>query len=169
MKATSGFKFFVALSFAAVLAACQPLSETSLSPSSGLKAGDTQFYPSNSFIDQAKVSFHNGDYGLAEMNYRKAVELEPKDVEAWLGLAASYDELRRFDLADGAYKKVLIMMPTNAIVYNNAGYSQLLRGNLVKARELLARAAELEPNNPLIINNVALLGQSEKSIKRTVL
>ena len=169
MKAASGFKFFVALSFAAVLAACQPLSETSLSPSSGLNAGETQFYPSNSFIDQAKVSFHNGDYGLAEMNYRKAVELEPKDVEAWLGLAASYDELRRFDLADGAYKKVLDMMPTNAIVYNNAGYSQLLRGNLVKARELLAKAAELEPNNPLIVNNVALLGQSEKSIKRNVL
>ena len=169
MKATSGFKFFVALSFAAVLAACQPLSETSLTPSSGLKAGDTQFYPSNSFIDQAKVSFHNGDYGLAEMNYRKAVELEPKDVEAWLGLAATYDELRRFDLADGAYKNVLDMEPTNAVIYNNAGYSQLLRGNLKKARELLTKASELDPNSPLIANNIVLLGESEKSIKRNVL
>ena len=169
MKAAPGFKFIAALALAGALGACQPLSEGGVAQSSVQKAGDTQYYPSNAYIDQAKISFHNSDYGLAEINFRKAVELEPKDVEAWLGLAATYDELRRFDLADGAYKKVLAMMPRNAIVYNNAGYSQLLRGNLVKARELLARAAELEPNNPLIINNVVLLGQSEKSIKRTVL
>ena len=169
MKGVSGLKLCAALSLSAFLAACQPSAENRLLQGSGLKVEDAQFYPSDSFIRQAKVSFHNGDYGVAETNYRKAVELEPKDVEAWLGLAATYDELRRFDLADGAYMKLLDMMPTNATIYNNAGYSQLLRGNLKKARELLTKASELAPNDPLIANNVALLGRSEKSIKRTVL
>ena len=169
MNAALGFKFGTAVLLSAFLAACQPSSENRLLQGSGLKSEDAQFFPSDGFIRQAKVNFHNGDYGLAETNFRKAVELEPKDVEAWLGLAATYDELRRFDLADGAYMKVIEMVPTNAIVYNNAGYSQLLRGDLKKAREFLTKAAELDPNNPLIANNVMLLGKSEKAIKRTVL
>ena len=169
MDATLGFKLLGAIAVSVCLSACQPSAENRLLQPSGLKTEDAQFYPSDSFVRQAKVSFHNGDYGNAELNFRKAVELEPKDVEAWVGLAATYDELRRFDLADSAYMKVLSMAPTNATIYNNAGYSQLLRGNLKKARELLTKAAELDPNNPLIANNIALLGQSEKSIKRTVL
>lgn len=169
MTAASGLKMLLVFPLGALLAACQPSTENRALQSSGLKMEDAQFYPSDSYIRQAKVSFHNGDFGLAEQNYRKAVELEPKDVEAWLGLAATYDELRRFDLADGAYMKVLDMMPTNAVVYNNAGYSQLLRGNLKKARELLTKASELSPNDPQIANNLVLLGRSEKAIKRQVL
>ena len=169
MNIELGLKIFAALSISAVLAACQPSAENRLLQGSGLKTEDAQFYPSDGYIRQAKVSFHNSDFGLAEINYRKAVELEPKDVEAWLGLAATYDELRRFDLADAAYMKLLALMPTNAIAYNNAGYSHLLRGDLKKARELLTRASGLDPNNPLIANNLMLLGKSEKAIKRTAL
>ena len=134
-----------------------------------MKMEDPQFYPSDNFLRTAKVSFHNGDYGLAEINYRKAVELEPKDLEAWLGLAATYDQLRRFDLADGAYQKVLMLAPANATVYNNAGYSQLLRGDIKRARFFLLKAYDLDPNNPYIANNIVLLGQSGKSIKRDLL
>jgi len=127
---------------------------------------DAKFYPSDEYIRMAKVNFRNGDYGLAEKNYRKAVEVTPKDAEAWLGLAASYDRLRRFDLADNAYKQVLQLGYNNAAVLNNAGYSQLLRGDLKSARRFLLKAYELEPDNPYIVNNIALLGESEKSVKR---
>ena len=127
---------------------------------------DAKFYPSDEYIRMAKVNFRNGDYGLAERNYRKAVEVTPKDAEAWLGLAASYDRLRRFDLADNAFEKVLQLGYNNAVVLNNAGYSQLLRGDLKSARRFLLKAYELEPENPYIVNNIALLGESEKSVKR---
>ena len=49
---------------------------------------------------------------------------------------------------------------------NNAGYSQLLRGDLPSARRFLLRAYELEPDNPYIQNNLKLLGESEKRVKR---
>ncbi|TMJ35509.1 MAG: tetratricopeptide repeat protein, partial [Alphaproteobacteria bacterium] len=68
-----------------------------------MKLEDPKFYPSDDYIRMGKVHFRNGDYGLAEQKFRKAVEVTPKDAEAWLGLAASYDQLRRFDLADNAY------------------------------------------------------------------
>ena len=54
-------------------------------------------------VDTEHYARVKGNYGLAEENYRKAVELGPRDLDAWLGLAASYDRLKRFDLADRAY------------------------------------------------------------------
>ena len=152
-----------------LLSACQPSAENRLLEESGMTLEDPKFYPSDDYIRMAKVNFRNGDYGLAERNYRKAVEVTPRDVEAWLGLAASYDRLRRFDLADNAYEKVLQLGAKNAAILNNAGYSQLLRGDLVSARRLLLRAYELEPENPYIVNNLNLLGESEKSVKRATL
>jgi Flp pilus assembly protein TadD len=130
------------------------------------KVEDAAFFPSDDYLRMGKVYFRNESYGLAAQSYQKAVEVTPKDAEAWLGLAASYDHLRRFDLADQAYEKVLQLASQNAAILNNAGYSQLLRGNLKSARKFLLRAYELEPDNPYIQNNLKLLGESEKSVKR---
>ena len=155
------------VAFGVLLAGCQPSAENRLLQESGMAMEDPKFYPSDDYIRMAKVNFRNGDYGLAESNYRKAVEVTPKDAEAWLGLAASYDQLRRFDLADNAYQKVLQLGAKNAAILNNAGYSQILRGDFKSARRFLLKAYELEPENPYIVNNIALLGESEKSVKRT--
>jgi Flp pilus assembly protein TadD len=152
-----------------LLAGCKPSLENQLLDESGLTTEDAKFYPSDDYIRMGKVHFRNRDYGLAEKNFRKAVEVTPTDVEAWLGLAASYDQLRRFDLADNAYKKVLSMQSKNAVIYNNAGYSHLLRGNTEKARYYLLKANELDPDNPYIAHNLELLGQTSKTVKRASL
>ena len=131
------------------------------------KVEDAAFFPSDDYTRMGKVYFRNESYGLAAQSFQKAVEVTPKDAEAWLGLAASYDHLRRFDLADQAYAKVLQLGADNAAILNTAGYSQLLRGDLKSARRFLLRAYELEPSNPYIQNNLKLLGESEKSVKRS--
>ncbi len=151
---------------AGAVAACQPSAENRLLKESGMTLEDPKFYPSDDYVRQGKVHFRNGDFGLAEENYRKALEVTPKDSEAWLGLAASYDKLRRFDLADKAYVQVAKYGHDNPIVLNNAGYSQLMRGNLAGARKLLLRAYDLDPDNPYIANNLELLGESKNSVKR---
>lgn len=156
----------VLLLFGTGLIACTS-QENKLLAGSGMTAEDAQFYPSDEYIRQAKVYFRNENYGLAAQAYQKAVEVTPKDAEAWLGLAASYDHLRRFDLADQAYERVLALAATNAAILNNAGYSQLMRGNLESARRFLLKAYELEPDNPYIQNNLRLLGESERSVKRS--
>lgn len=152
-----------------LLCGCQPSVENRLLSGSGMTMEDPKFYPSDDYLRTGKVSFHNADYGSAELNFRKAVEVTPKDAEAWLGLAATYDQLRRFDEADNAYEKVLQLGVKNAAILNNAGYSKLLRGDLKGARRFLLKAYELEPDNPYIVNNIALLGESEKRVKRTSL
>src|SRR6476661_6248479 len=50
-------------------------------------------------LSLGKKYFRTSNYGLAEKHFRAAVEKHPRDAEAWIGLAASYDRLRRFDLA----------------------------------------------------------------------
>jgi Flp pilus assembly protein TadD len=153
---------------AILLAACQPVSsENKLLQESGDTLEDPNFYPSDGWLRHGKVSFKNGDFGKAEYSFRKAVEQTPKDREAWLGLAASYDQLRRFDMADTAYEQVYKLGKNDAVTLNNVGYSMLLRGNLSGARKFLLRAYELDPENPYIVHNIELLGESGKQVKRT--
>jgi Flp pilus assembly protein TadD len=151
------------------VAACQPSTENRALLESGMKLEDPKYYPSDNFVRMGKVYYRNGQYGLAEESFRKAVEQTPTDSEAWLGLAATYDQLRRFDLADQAYLRIAKVAIDDPVVLNNAGYSQLLRGNTASARRFLLRAHELDPDNPYIANNLALLGETGKTVKRVPL
>ncbi len=95
-----------------------------------------------------KEHFRARHYGLAEMHFRRAVESRKDDAEAWLGLAASYDELKRYRLADRA--------PTPEFL-NNRGYSYLLRGDLRRASQDLSEAQAKDPENEKIRNNLKTL------------
>jgi Flp pilus assembly protein TadD len=104
-----------------------------------------------------KMHFARGHYGLAEMHFRRAVETAPRQAEAWLGLAASYDQLKRWDMADRAYGQALkITGPTTALL-NNRGYSYLLRGDFKRASQDLSAAAAQEPENEQIQLNLQAL------------
>ena len=114
---------------------------------------------STSDLAQGKAQFRDANYGLAEQHFRKAVELKADSAEGWMGLAASYDELGRFDFADRAYDQLLKVAGRKPQIVNNMGYSQLLRGNKKKARALLmeARAGMADPT---VVNaNLALLNK----------
>ncbi len=114
----------------------------------------------NDDLSLGKRYFQQEDFGLAEHYFRRAVETHPKDGEAWLDLAAAYDRLRRFDLADRAYTQAVAIVGPTAEVLNNQGYSYLLRGDYRRAREKLTAALAKDPSNPYIVNNLKLLNQS---------
>ena len=99
---------------------------------------------------------------MAEENFRKAVEARTDNASAWLGLAASLDQLGRFEFADRAYEQLVTLEADNARVYNNMGYSQLLRGDYGKARQYFNRAQTLDPTLEEIQGNIHLL---EKTIE----
>ena len=110
-------------------------------------------------LSLGKKQFRAANYGLAEQHYRKAVELHPNDAEAWVGLAASYDRLRRFDLADRAYKEAIRILGVTPEILNNQGFSYMLRGDYKRARTTLRQAQARDPRNPYILNNINLLEQ----------
>jgi Flp pilus assembly protein TadD len=104
-----------------------------------------------------KEHFRESRYGLAELHFRRAVESRKGDAEAWLGLAASYDRLKRFRLADRAYAQALKISGPTAELLNNRGYSYLLRGDIRRASQDLSAALALDPENERIRNNVKTL------------
>ena len=61
----------------------------------------------NDDLSLGKKHYRANDFGLAEKYFRHAAELHPRDAEVWLGLAASYDRLRRFDRRFGLHQDLL--------------------------------------------------------------
>jgi len=116
-------------------------------------------------LSLGKKQYLAHNFGLAEQHFRKAVEQHPSDAEGWLGLAASYDRLRRFDLADRAYKQAIGLIGPTATVLNNQGYSYMLRGDYRRARQKLIAAQRKDPGNKFIANNLRLLDQSAREAK----
>ena len=110
-------------------------------------------------LNAGKAQFREANYGLAEQHFRKAVELRGDNSEAWMGLAASYDQLGRFDFADRAYDQLLKVAGRRPEVLNNMGYSQLLRGNRKKARQLLDEARNGMADPAVVEANLALLNR----------
>ena len=119
----------------------------------------------NDELSLGKKYFRHNDYGLAEKHFRLAVEKHPRDAEAWLGLAASYDRLRRFDLADRAYAQAVGILGPTVEILNNQGYSYMLRGDYKRAHAALAAARRKDPTNKYVQNNLHLLEESYRKGK----
>jgi Flp pilus assembly protein TadD len=111
-------------------------------------------------LSLGKKQYRANNFGLAEQHFRRAVELHPNDAEAWLGLAASYDRLRRFDLADRAYAQAIRIVGPTVEILNNQGFSYMLRGDYPRARAKLIEAEHKDPGNKYVLNNLKLLKDS---------
>lgn len=112
-------------------------------------------------LSTGKKYFRAGNFAMAEKYFRRAVELHPRDAEAWMDLAAAYDQLRRFDLADRAYQQATAIVGPGAEILNNQGYSYMLRGDYQRARATLFAAQRQDPANKFVQNNLKLLDMSE--------
>ena len=146
--------------------ASEPLAD--VAPSATVQEpADIKYYPSDEPLRLGMEHFSRGNYGMAQRYFRDATEKAPRDPTAWVGLAASYDRVRRFDLADQAYASAIKLTGETVQILNNQGYSYMLRGNLPKARAKFSKAYELDPANPTIVNNLELLSSSHAFIQRS--
>ena len=105
-------------------------------------------------LSEAKVHFQERHYGFAETGFRKLLDTYSNAshvgsrvvrLEAMLGLAASYDHLKRFDLADNIYSQIKSEFGESAVYFNNYEYSLRLRGEPEKAKSLYQRASAILP------------------------
>ena len=127
--------------------------------------GDVKYYPSDEPLRLGQEYFNRGIFGVAQQYFQAAVEKAPRDATAWVGLAASYDRLGRFDLADRAYREAIKLQGETTQILNNQGYSYMLRGKLSAAREKFKEAFERDPDNATIENNINLLNGSYRFIE----
>jgi tetratricopeptide (TPR) repeat protein len=116
-------------------------------------------------VSLGKKYFRANNFGLAEKSFRTAVEKYPGDAEAWVGLAASYDRLRRFDLADRAYAQAIRLVGPTPEILNDEGFSYMLRGDYARAHEKLMQAQAKDPANQYVRANLELLEESYHEAK----
>jgi tetratricopeptide (TPR) repeat protein len=104
-----------------------------------------------------KLHFGEGRIGLALKSFREAMRQDPTSVPTLNGLAASYDRIQRFDLAQVYYDKALAIEPGSAQTLNNIGYSMLLRGDRTEALAYFDKAKTIDPLNMVVAANMARL------------
>jgi Flp pilus assembly protein TadD len=86
--------------------------------------------------------------------------MSPRDAEAWVGLAASNDRLKRFADSDRAYAQAIAILGPTPEILNNQGFSYLLRGDYKRAREKFYAARRKDPDNARIQRNIELMEAS---------
>lgn len=156
-------QFAAAVSVALICAGCATIETPESSAPPPL---EEKYVSTNEPAVLGRKHFERGHYGLSERYFREAVERDPRDLDSWIGLAASYDNLKRFDLADRAYQQALRLGGPSAPVLNNMGYSYMLRGDFRKAKATLQRALKLDPTNVVVLNNIRLLEGAQKPMPR---
>jgi Flp pilus assembly protein TadD len=166
-----GFVSVCVVALPLLAAGCQGTSSTFSSfgdTMSGIDDTSTvAYYRTDELIAQGKNQFKERNYGKSYTIFKRAVELFPEDPQAWLGFAASADQIGRFDTSDKAYATLQPMIGKRPEYLNNVGYSYLLRGNLVQARRYFLKAYEIDPSNETTANNLQLISNSATFAKRT--
>jgi Tfp pilus assembly protein PilF len=101
---------------------------------------DVKYYPSDAPVRLGLEQFNRGNYGLSQRYFKDAVEKAPKDVTAWIGLAASYDLMLRGNLtaARRKFEQAYSLDPGNPVIANNL---ELLNGS----RRFIERSPDAQP------------------------
>lgn len=114
---------------------------------------------------RAEALRETGYLERAKRLYRHLLEREPlAAAHHGLGLIAAREG--DLPLAHDALTQAVRLMPINVRMLNDLGYVQLLLGKSEEARLSLAKAAELEQQNPLVGANLALLHLLEGRAER---
>lgn len=77
--------------------------------------------------EQGKIAFKNNDMIRALKFFKAAYSHAPDALRTLNGLGSVYDNLGRFDLAQGYYDRALGLDPLSRSTLNNLGYSHLLQ------------------------------------------
>lgn len=113
--------------------------------------------PAGAELPTARTSFESGNFGFAARYFEMALAASPRNMEACLGLAGSYDWLYRFDLADRTYADCRKIGGETYAYHNNIGFSYFLRGDNGRASVSLGQAQRLRPGHQVIETNLRIV------------
>jgi Flp pilus assembly protein TadD len=107
------------------------------------------------FVAAAQMHESSGNYAEAETSYRKALDLDPNNVQALVGYARLEDRQGNFEAATKFYQRAIKKHPKDASVRNDLGLCYHRRGMLPEATRELKKAVEIEGDSKLYRNNLA--------------
>ena len=121
-----------------------------------LRAGEPMAKAAEAHYVGGREQLAEGQYGLALEAFRKALYQEGRTPRILNAIAITYDELRRFDLAERYYLAALEIEPDSRATLNNLGRSLLRRGDFARAHATLSQAALLPGADGVVAHNLSL-------------
>jgi len=98
--------------------------------------------------------------------YKKALELDPLNVQAHNNLGMVYKELGRLSEAISQYQKAISINPNYEKAHHNLGMAYYLQGDWEKAVMEFMLAIDCNPKNPETYNNLGLIYRKQKDFYR---
>jgi TolB-like protein/tetratricopeptide (TPR) repeat protein len=95
-----------------------------------------------------------GQHELAEQEYRRVIELDPDNVEAYLGLGNALKPQGEPDAADRAFREAIRLRARYWRVFEAYGGFLYEQGRLSEAVAQYRRAVELAPRNAQLLSNL---------------
>ena len=96
-----------------------------------------------------------GEYDRSEVEYRRALQIDPSSVASFVGLGHTYQLQRRFEEAEASLRLAIGLHPGNALPYHRLGVFLFRSGRYDEAAEQLQQAVALNPRD---MNSYASLG-----------
>jgi Flp pilus assembly protein TadD len=119
-------------------------------------------------LTMARLCESHGQTADAKRLYEEMIQRYPKDPAGYHGLALLYAKQGQFKEADPCFARALALAPNRADLLGDMGYFYHLCSRSQEAERYLRRAVELEPNQPIYGNNLALVlgeqGRDQESL-----
>jgi len=134
------------------------------------RAAAMGYQQAESLSGMASIYVVRKDLGKAEELYKKALQIDPHNTTALLGLGSVYGEQKREAEAMQAFQDAIRYGQRINTGMAYVGISNLHRkaGRLAEAREALAKAVEAEPSNPVIARIAASFGEQTGDVGTTI-
>jgi TolB-like protein/Tfp pilus assembly protein PilF len=87
------------------------------------------------------------DFVGAEMDLKRALDIDPKHITALRRLGTIYGYQGRYDEAMGTFQKIIDRDPLNTPTYSNYSYNALAAGRLAVAERMINKALEFSPKS----------------------
>jgi eukaryotic-like serine/threonine-protein kinase len=126
------------------------------------KSVDLRNAESEDHICFGLIAAGTGDYQKAVVEFRQAIERQPTNDEAFIGLANAYQHLSKLDEAERTYQRVISLRPQYPRGYKMLALFYLQQAQTGKAVDLFKRVVELAPDSYVAYSNLgaALLYQA---------
>ncbi|NMC21062.1 MAG: tetratricopeptide repeat protein, partial [Thermogutta sp.] len=109
------------------------------------------------YVAMAKLHEKSNQLEKAEEQYRRALQMDAKYLDALLGLGRLKDREGEFKEALETYQRAVKYHPENAAAWNHLGLCLARQGRLPEAADALQKAVSLEPRQELYRTNLAVI------------
>jgi tetratricopeptide (TPR) repeat protein len=119
-------------------------------------------------IEQGDIFFDEKRFQKALETYKKALEVEPENIDALICCGLCYRNLEEYDKAIEYYDNALEIEPDNKTALNNIGYVLECKGKIEEAIEYYNKSLEVDPNYDMPLVNLTKIYLDRKDYKSAI-